>query len=139
LFLSPLLAFFLFSSEDDDEVPLSKRAKILNEKAELSQQSNPSTVEPILPPRTSVAKVPRSMVNPSASALGPPDSRDHVSNIWSNILLVPEPMLDSSKNIKYRLKSISYVARYNLFQFSCCSHFLPQLTLWQILLNILRA
>jgi hypothetical protein len=65
--MSPLLTFFLFSSEDDDEVPLSKRAKILNEKAELSQQSNPSTVEPILPPRTSVAKVPRSMVNPSAA------------------------------------------------------------------------
>jgi hypothetical protein len=58
----------LFSSEDDDEITLSKRAKILNEKAESAKESNALTAEHILPPRTTVAKVPLSTVNPSASA-----------------------------------------------------------------------
>jgi hypothetical protein len=58
----------------------------LNEKAESAKESNPSTAEPILPPRTTMAKVPLSTVNPSASASVPPISRDHVSNIWRNIL-----------------------------------------------------
>ncbi|KAK1601744.1 hypothetical protein QYE76_004999 [Lolium multiflorum] len=65
------------SSEDDDEIPLSKRAKILNEKAESAKESNHSSAEPILPPRTTVVKVPLSTVNPSASASVPPVSRDH--------------------------------------------------------------
>ncbi|KAK1608761.1 hypothetical protein QYE76_032434 [Lolium multiflorum] len=47
----------LTSSDDDDEVPLSKRAKILSEKTKSAKESNPSTAEPTLPPRASVAKM----------------------------------------------------------------------------------
>ncbi|KAK1646771.1 hypothetical protein QYE76_064576 [Lolium multiflorum] len=64
-------------SEDEDDVPLSKRAKILSRNAEFAKESMPSTAELTLPPRTSVAKVPLSKVNPSASASAPPISRDH--------------------------------------------------------------
>jgi hypothetical protein len=35
----PLLTFFfLLSSEDDEDIPLSKRAKLLNEKAESAKE-----------------------------------------------------------------------------------------------------
>jgi hypothetical protein len=87
--------FTLSNSEDDDDVPLSKRAKILSDKAESAKESMPSTAEldrmGTLPPRTGVAKVPLSTVNPSASASAPLVSRDHVSisfsvhNIWRSI------------------------------------------------------
>lgn len=70
---------FLSSSDDDDEVPLAKRAKILSERTESAKESNPSTADPTPPPRTSVAKVPLSKVNPSAGASAPLISRDHVS------------------------------------------------------------
>jgi hypothetical protein len=69
----------LSSSEDDDDVPLSKRAKILSGKAEFAKESMASTAELTVPPRTGVAKVPLSTVNPSASASTPHISRDHVS------------------------------------------------------------
>ncbi|KAK1649116.1 hypothetical protein QYE76_066921 [Lolium multiflorum] len=64
-------------SEDDDDVPLSKRAKILSGKAKSAKESIPSTAELTLPPRTSVAKFPLSTINPSASASAPPVSHDH--------------------------------------------------------------
>ncbi len=70
---------FLSSSDDDDEVPLAKRAKILSERTESAKESNPSTADPTPPPRTSVAKVPLSKVNPSAGASAPLISHDHVS------------------------------------------------------------
>ncbi|KAK1695577.1 hypothetical protein QYE76_012274 [Lolium multiflorum] len=41
------------------------------------KESNPSTAEPTPPPRTSVAKVPLSKVNPSAGTSAPLISRDH--------------------------------------------------------------
>ncbi|KAK1641990.1 hypothetical protein QYE76_059795 [Lolium multiflorum] len=72
----------LFSSEEDDDVPLSKRAKIISDKAESAKESMPSTAESdhtaTPPPRTTVAKVKASSVNPSASASPPPSSSDHV-------------------------------------------------------------
>ncbi|KAM0854710.1 hypothetical protein ACQ4PT_050263 [Festuca glaucescens] len=64
-------------SDDDDEVPLANRAKILSERTESAKESNPSTADPTPPPRTSVAKVPLSKVNPSAGASAPLISRDH--------------------------------------------------------------
>jgi hypothetical protein len=77
----------LFSSEDDDEVPLSKRAKILSDKAESAKESMPLTAGvdrmATAPPRTIVAKVPLSMVNPSTSASAPSSLRDHVSILFS--------------------------------------------------------
>jgi hypothetical protein len=87
--------FALSSSEQDDEVPLSKRAKILSDKAESAKESMPLTAEinqvATPPPRTVVAKVPLSTVNPLASATAPSSSHDHVSisfsvhNIWRSI------------------------------------------------------
>lgn len=71
------------SSEDDDDVPLSKRAKIISDKAESAKESMPSTAGSdhvaTPPPRTAVAKVKVSTVNPSASDSAPPSSSDHVS------------------------------------------------------------
>ncbi|KAK1685578.1 hypothetical protein QYE76_046426 [Lolium multiflorum] len=68
-------------SEEDDGVPLSKRAKIISDKAESAKESMPSTAESdhtaTPPPRTVVAKVKASTVNPSASASAPPSSSDH--------------------------------------------------------------
>jgi hypothetical protein len=80
---------YLFSSnsadDDDDDVPLAKRAKILSEKAESAKVSNPSSAEPTPPPRTSVAKVPLSKVNPLVGASAPSISRDHVSMILGTL------------------------------------------------------
>ncbi|KAM0900633.1 hypothetical protein ACQ4PT_020475 [Festuca glaucescens] len=71
----------LIPSEDDDDVPLSKRAKILSDKAESAKESMLSDAGDdrmaTPPPRTVVAKVPLSTVNPSASASAPSASRDH--------------------------------------------------------------
>ena len=71
------------SSEDDDDVPLSKRAKVLSDKAESAKESMPSTAGSdrvaTPPPRTAVAKVKASIVIPSASASAPPSSGDHLS------------------------------------------------------------
>jgi hypothetical protein len=77
---------FLRSSDDDDEVPLAKRAKLFSERTESAKESNPSTDEPTPPPRTVVAKVPVSKVNPSAGASVPPIARDHVSITFCSIL-----------------------------------------------------
>jgi hypothetical protein len=73
------LYLFLSSSEEDDDVPLLKRAKILSGKAKSAKESIPSTDELTLPPRTSVENVPLSTVNPSANASAPPVSCNHVS------------------------------------------------------------
>ncbi|KAM0872464.1 hypothetical protein ACQ4PT_038708 [Festuca glaucescens] len=64
-------------SDDDDEVPLAKRAKILSERTESAKESNPSTTKLTPPSRTVVAKVPLSKVNPSAGAPTPSTARDH--------------------------------------------------------------
>ncbi|KAK1643612.1 hypothetical protein QYE76_061417 [Lolium multiflorum] len=64
-------------SDDDDEVPLAKRAKLFSERIESAKESNPSTAELSPPPRTVVAKVPLSKVNPSAGASTPSTARDH--------------------------------------------------------------
>ncbi|KAK1652868.1 hypothetical protein QYE76_070673 [Lolium multiflorum] len=68
-------------SEYDDDVPLSKRAKVLSGKAEYAKESTPSIAELTLPPRTGVTKVPLSTVNPSASASAPLVSCDHSENV----------------------------------------------------------
>jgi hypothetical protein len=76
---------FFSISDDDDDVPLAKRAKILSKITESEKESNPSTVDPTPLPRTSVAKVHLSSINPSAGASTPPISRDHVSIIFITI------------------------------------------------------
>jgi hypothetical protein len=78
---------FLFSnnSDDDDEVPPAKRAKLFSGRSELAKESNPSPADPTPLSRTTVAKVPMSTVNPSASAPVPPIARDHVSRSFSLI------------------------------------------------------
>ena len=80
---------FLFpsSSDDDDEVPLAKRAKLISERTESAKESNPSPADPTPPSRTTVAKVPVSKINPSAGAPVPPIARDHVSKPLSSIFL----------------------------------------------------
>jgi hypothetical protein len=84
-FLSVSLTCILFSSEDDDEVPLSKRAKILSEKAESAKESMPKADQMIaLSPRSSVAKVPFSTVIPPTSTSIPSSLRDHVSILFSS-------------------------------------------------------
>jgi hypothetical protein len=72
---------FLFStsSDDDDEVPLAKRAKFISRKSESARESNPSPADPTPPSRMTVAKVPVSKVNPSAGVSAPPTARDHIS------------------------------------------------------------
>jgi hypothetical protein len=73
----------LTSFEEDDAIPLSKRAKIIFDKAESAKESMPLTTESdrtaTPPPRTVVAKVKASTVIPSANASAPPSSGDHVS------------------------------------------------------------
>ncbi|KAK1666266.1 hypothetical protein QYE76_054425 [Lolium multiflorum] len=64
-------------SDDDDEVPLAKRAKLFSGKAESAKESNPSTADPTSPSRTTVVKIPVSKVIPSASTPIPPAARDH--------------------------------------------------------------
>ncbi|KAK1645272.1 hypothetical protein QYE76_063077 [Lolium multiflorum] len=64
-------------SDDDDDVPLEKRAKLFSGKSELAKESNPSPAEPTPPSRTSVVKIPVSKVIPSGSAPIPPVARDH--------------------------------------------------------------
>ncbi|KAK1694394.1 hypothetical protein QYE76_011091 [Lolium multiflorum] len=64
-------------SDDDDEVPLAKRAKLISERTESAKEPNPSTADPTPPSRTTVAKVPVSKINPSAGAPAPPIARDH--------------------------------------------------------------
>jgi hypothetical protein len=72
--------FRLSSSEDDDDVPLAKRAKGIFDKSESSKKLMPSTSRSdhvaIPPPRTVVAKVKASTVNPSASTSAPSSSSD---------------------------------------------------------------
>jgi hypothetical protein len=76
----------LYSPDDDDEVPLAKRATLFSERSEWARQSNPSAAELTPPRRTVVPKVPVSMVNPSASAFTPSIARDHVSTIFDSVL-----------------------------------------------------
>ncbi|KAK1668539.1 hypothetical protein QYE76_056698 [Lolium multiflorum] len=45
-------------SDDDDEVPLAKRAKFISGKGESAKESNPSPADPTPSSRTTVAKVP---------------------------------------------------------------------------------
>ncbi|KAK1618051.1 hypothetical protein QYE76_023568 [Lolium multiflorum] len=88
------------SSDDNDEVPLTKRAKILSERTESAKQLNPSTTDPTPPPRTSVAKVPLSTVNPSAGASAPPISRDHP--IFATVDARNQFTRPESKNVQLR-------------------------------------
>ncbi|KAK1695828.1 hypothetical protein QYE76_012525 [Lolium multiflorum] len=71
--LLPLLNVILLhpkvGSNDDDEVPLAKRAKLFSRKAESAKESNPSPADPTPPSRTTVAKIPVSKVIP---LLAPP-------------------------------------------------------------------
>ncbi|KAK1619021.1 hypothetical protein QYE76_024538 [Lolium multiflorum] len=66
-----------FSDDDDEEVPLAKRAKLRSERTKSAKESNPTTVELTPPPRTGVAKVPLSKANPSAVASTPSISHDY--------------------------------------------------------------
>ena len=76
---------FSSSSNDDDEVPLANRAKLISERTKSAKESNPSHADPTPPSRTTVAKVPVSKVNPSAGVPVPPTARDHVSKPPSSI------------------------------------------------------
>ncbi|KAK1677043.1 hypothetical protein QYE76_037891 [Lolium multiflorum] len=64
-------------SDDDDELPLAKRAKLLSGKAESAKESNPSPAELTPPSRTTVVKIPVSKVIPPGNAPVPPAARDH--------------------------------------------------------------
>ncbi|KAK1611080.1 hypothetical protein QYE76_034753 [Lolium multiflorum] len=66
-----------FNSNDDDEIPLAKRAKLLSGKAESAKESNPSPADPTPPSRTTVVKIQVSKVIPPTSTPVPPAARDH--------------------------------------------------------------
>ncbi|KAK1648153.1 hypothetical protein QYE76_065958 [Lolium multiflorum] len=63
--------------DDDDDVPLAKRAKLFSGKSESAKESNPSPAKPTPPSMTTVEKVPVSKVIPSGSAPDPSAARDH--------------------------------------------------------------
>ncbi|KAK1606570.1 hypothetical protein QYE76_030243 [Lolium multiflorum] len=77
LLLNVILLHPKVGSDDDDEVPLAKRAKFFSEKADSAKESNPSTANLTPPSRTGVVKIPVSKVIPSASTPIPPAARDH--------------------------------------------------------------
>jgi hypothetical protein len=70
---------FSISSDDDDELPLAKRAKLFSGRAESAKESNPSPAKPTPPLRTTVGKVPVSKVISPGSAPVPSTVRDHVN------------------------------------------------------------
>ena len=72
---------FPSSSDDDDDVPLAKRAKLFSGKSESAKESNPSPAKPTPPSRTAVEKIPVSKVIPSGDAPGSSAARDHVSDL----------------------------------------------------------
>ncbi|KAK1685097.1 hypothetical protein QYE76_045945 [Lolium multiflorum] len=64
-------------SDDDDDVPLAKRAKLFSGKSESAKESNPSLAKPTSPSRTAVEKIPVSKVIPPGNAPVPSAARDH--------------------------------------------------------------
>ncbi|KAK1684326.1 hypothetical protein QYE76_045174 [Lolium multiflorum] len=69
--------FFMYSSDDYDEVPLPKRAKLtLGRKASV-QEPKPSPAKSTPPSRTTVEKIPVSRVIPAGSAPASSAARDH--------------------------------------------------------------
>jgi hypothetical protein len=72
-------------NDDDDEVPLAKRAKFVSERAASAKESNPSPAKSTPPSRTVVEKVPVSKVIPPGDAPASSADRDHVS-IQSSLL-----------------------------------------------------
>nr|XP_051211181.1 uncharacterized protein LOC127328635 [Lolium perenne] len=64
-------------SDDDDDVPLAKRAKLFSGKSESAKESNPSPAKPTSPSRTVVEKIPVSKVIPSGNTPVPSAARDH--------------------------------------------------------------
>ncbi|KAK1615715.1 hypothetical protein QYE76_021232 [Lolium multiflorum] len=65
------------SDDDDDEVPLAKRAKLASEKAASAKESNPSPAKSTPPSRTAVEKVPVSTVIPPGDIPTSSAGRDH--------------------------------------------------------------
>jgi hypothetical protein len=72
-------ALHLSSSDDDDEIPLAKRAKLASGRAASAKESNPSPAKSTPPSRTGVEKIPVSKVIPPGDAPTPSAGRDHVS------------------------------------------------------------
>ncbi|KAK1645939.1 hypothetical protein QYE76_063744 [Lolium multiflorum] len=64
-------------SDDDDEVPLAKRAKLVSERAVSAKESNPSPAKSTPPSRTAVEKVPVSTVIPPGDVPASSAGRDH--------------------------------------------------------------
>ncbi|KAK1661582.1 hypothetical protein QYE76_049741 [Lolium multiflorum] len=64
-------------SDDDDEVPLAKRAKLVSERVVLAKGSNPSPAKSTPPSRTTVEKVPVSTVIPPGDVPSSSAGRDH--------------------------------------------------------------
>ncbi|KAK1617184.1 hypothetical protein QYE76_022701 [Lolium multiflorum] len=65
------------SDDDDDEVPLAKRAKFVSERAVSAKESNPSPAKSTPPSRTAVEKVPVSTVIPPGDVPASSAGRDH--------------------------------------------------------------
>ncbi|KAK1682701.1 hypothetical protein QYE76_043549 [Lolium multiflorum] len=65
------------SEDDDDEVPLAKRAKFVSERAASAKESNPSPAKSTPPSRTVVEKVPVSTVIPPGDVPASSAVRDH--------------------------------------------------------------
>ncbi|KAK1632467.1 hypothetical protein QYE76_006782 [Lolium multiflorum] len=65
------------SDDNDDEVPLAKRAKLFSERAASAKESNPSPAKSTPPSRTVVEKVPVSTVIPPGDVPTSSAGRDH--------------------------------------------------------------
>jgi hypothetical protein len=69
----------MYSSDDDDEVPLGKRAKSTLERKASAQDPKPSPAKSTPPSRMTVEKIPVSRVIPVGSAPASSAARDHVN------------------------------------------------------------
>ncbi|KAK1645145.1 hypothetical protein QYE76_062950 [Lolium multiflorum] len=65
------------SEDDEDEVPLAKRAKFVSERTATAKESSPSPAKSTPPSRTVVEKVPVSMVIPPGDVPTSSAGRDH--------------------------------------------------------------
>ncbi|KAK1653947.1 hypothetical protein QYE76_071752 [Lolium multiflorum] len=95
------------SDDNDDEVPLAKRAKLFSERAASAKESNPSPAKLTPPSRTVVEKVPVSTVIPPGDVPTSSAGRDHV--LEANRLVTDAKnenvlLKEEVKKLKQRLK-----------------------------------
>ncbi|KAK1608276.1 hypothetical protein QYE76_031949 [Lolium multiflorum] len=91
-------------SDDDDEVPLAKRAKFSSGRPESGKESNPSHAKRTPPSRTTVEKIPVSKVIPSGGVSIPPAARDHAVKTSADQVLEANRLATDAQNENTLLK-----------------------------------